>query len=140
MVVDYLGNQYPSYEAFTRGCIRNIRRGRWLRDNGPFCRACGGTGKLDVHHSEYVENQLGNEPDDCLVALCHGRSCHIGGAHAYIDSGTYETRRAATAAFIRPLTKPSQEGEGEAQLATEARRAVVAALKALPPLRCLLLP
>jgi hypothetical protein len=88
-------------EAFIGGRVWKIRRGRWLRDNRPFCRACFGTGRLDVHHYEYVEGQLGNEPDDCLVALCHGRSCHIGGAHFYIDSGRYPSRRAATEAFIR---------------------------------------
>src|SRR5689334_1540413 len=80
VIEDYLGNRYPSYDAFTRGRIWKIRRGRWLRDNKPYCRACGETGKLDVHHYEYIEGQLGNEPDDALVALCHGRrSCHLSG-------------------------------------------------------------
>jgi hypothetical protein len=103
VIVDYLGNRYPSYDAFIRGQVWKVRRVRWLRDNKPYLpvRACFGTGRLDLHHYEYVEGQLGNEPDECLVALCHGRrSCHIGGAHAYIDSGRYPSRRAATEAFI----------------------------------------
>ena len=89
MIVDYLGNRYPSYDTFTRGRIWKIRRGRWLRDHKPYCRACFGTGRLDRHHFEYVEGELGNEPDDGLVALCHGRlACHFT-AHAYVDSGAY---------------------------------------------------
>jgi hypothetical protein len=58
-------------------------------------------------------SQLGNEPDDAPVALCHGRrSCHIGGAHGYIDSGRYPTRRAATEAFISDSRNHRRKAKG----------------------------
>jgi hypothetical protein len=99
VIVDYLGNRYASYDAFLRGRIWRIRRGRWLRDKRPYCRACRRKGRLDVHHLEHPEGMLGNEPDDCLIALCHGRRCHFM-AHRYFEGGRHESMRAATYAFI----------------------------------------
>ena len=99
MIVDYLGKTYRSYDAFLRSPVWKNRRGAWLRDNRPWCRACRRKGKLDVHHLEHPEGLLGAEPDDCLIALCHGRRCHFM-AHRYFESGRYESMRAATWAFI----------------------------------------
>jgi hypothetical protein len=109
VIVGYLGNEYRSYDAFLRGRIWKVRRGRWLRDNKPYCRACFGTGRLDLHHFEYVEGQLGDEPDGCLVALWP--RCHRG-AHAFIDSGRYPSRRAATEAFVRDSRSHHQKAAG----------------------------
>src|SRR3954447_14325843 len=99
MLVDAEGRTWRSYDAFIRSPLWRRRRGAWLRDNGPWCRACGGRGKLDVHHLEHPEGLLGAEPDDCLIALCHGKRCHFT-AHRYFESDRYESMRAATYAFM----------------------------------------
>jgi 5-methylcytosine-specific restriction endonuclease McrA len=77
------------------------RRAAWFKRNGGYCRACGYTGRLDLHHKTY--ERLGHEYDRDLVALCrfHHRQAHI----AY-DSGKYRSRAAATKVVIdRAKTK-----------------------------------
>jgi hypothetical protein len=100
VLVDGEGRFHHTYDEFLRSPLWRRRRDAWIRKDGPFCRACGRKGLLDVHHLEHVEGMLGNEPDSVLIALCQGRRCHFT-AHRYFESGGYESMRAATEAFIR---------------------------------------
>jgi hypothetical protein len=52
---------------------QGVRRRFWARANGNVrCEACGGTGKMSLHHKTY--KRLGRERPMDLMALC-GR-CH----------------------------------------------------------------
>ena len=68
------------------------RRRRYLKQVGAFCRACGSTYIVTVHHMTYAN--IGNEPDRDLVALC--KHCHV----QYHERAN-RTNRKTTMTFIR---------------------------------------
>ena len=60
-------------------------RKKFLKDN-PFCRACGGTDKLEVHHIMPVHMDWTKELDETnLITLCDSpkRICHLRVGHSW---------------------------------------------------------
>jgi hypothetical protein len=100
MLADAEGLLWSDYGTFLRSPLWKRRRDAWLRSNGPWCRACGRTGLLDLHHLEHIEGLLGKEPDSALTALC--RRDHFL-CHRYFERGRYATIREASAAAIRDV-------------------------------------
>src|SRR3954471_21191786 len=91
---------WRDYGEFLRSPLWRRRRDAWIRKNGPYCRACGRTGLLDVHHLEHPEGMLGNEPDEGFIALCPVRTRSHFMAHPCFQSGRYESMRVTTWGFI----------------------------------------
>lgn len=64
---DYYRNVYLKSEAWQRKRYVVLKRDNWL------CLYCGAKA-TQVHHTEYAKYNIGKEPIDWLVSVCH--HCH----------------------------------------------------------------
>lgn len=61
-----------NYESYIGSETWRRRRARWLSANGRWCRGCGRTEDIRLHHKTY--DRMGRELNTDLVALC--TTCH----------------------------------------------------------------
>ena len=70
------------YSAYMRSPEWARKRTATLNRQGRFCRSCGSTQALNVHHRSYAN--LGRETNSDLVILCE--TCHTG-VHQLVQAG-----------------------------------------------------
>ncbi len=81
----------PEYKRYLRSNAWAMRKNAYYKRFNRQCAACGSSKRIQLHHVSY--DQLGHEPDQDLVPLCHKDHRNAHQAH---HSGRLRDLRMAT--------------------------------------------
>lgn len=86
----------PEYHKYIESERWKTKCSVYWKVAGRYCRACGSTKNLHVHHMSY--DNFGQEPVADLAGLCH--TCHLE-VHRLHRAGGRKDLRVVTMEFIR---------------------------------------